>query len=81
MAKTLRFRARTRRAGNSIAIFIPAEEAKRVGIGPDREVDVEVNMQVQSPLGLLRRLGLTQEQSDEIRRDWQKDKKVMWPDE
>ena len=77
----LRFRTKTRRTGNSVAVIIPADAAKRAGLQPEREVDVEIRLTHESPLGFLRRRGLSEAQIDEIGRGWKQFRKELWPDE
>jgi antitoxin component of MazEF toxin-antitoxin module len=69
------------RAGNSIAIIVPAKEAKRVGLEPDRVVEVDIRGEVESPVGLFQRLGIAKSDIEKIRKDWAKDKSETWAHE
>lgn len=48
----LRITARVKRVGNSLAIFIPAAEARRIGLHEDQAVDALLRTDVPHPLGL-----------------------------
>lgn len=50
------FAAPVRRFGNSLAVIIPAEEAKRAGILEGTRVAATLRPQVPSPLGMLKDL-------------------------
>lgn len=49
----LRVASRVKRVGNSIAFFIPAAQARRVGIREGQLVEAHLRTEVPSPFGLL----------------------------
>lgn len=46
--------ARIKQVGNSLALFIPAAEARKAGLREGQPVDVRIRKEVPSPLGLLK---------------------------
>lgn len=53
---TLRMTARVRKVGSSMAILIPAREARRAGLREGSVVEVSIKPKVPEPLGLLKDL-------------------------
>ena len=53
MVEVLRVVARVKKVGNSLAVFIPAADARRAGLEEGQLVEAHVRPHVEAPLGLL----------------------------
>ncbi|HKS59155.1 MAG TPA: hypothetical protein VJS68_00060 [Thermoplasmata archaeon] len=60
-----------RRVGNSLAVIIPAEDARRAGMTPGTPVDAQIRPAVSSPLGLLKGLAY---------KPFDRHKEMLWRD-
>ena len=68
-------RGRTKKVGSSLAIFVPATEARRAHLHPDRNVVMDLQEEEDEPsLGFLKRRGLSRKDFDRMDRE-------LYPDE
>lgn len=67
----LRTVGRVTRVGHSLAVFIPAPEARRAGLKSGQSVDLTIETEVPEPFGLLRDIatGPFERWREETRRD------------
>lgn len=63
-ADDIRVVGQVRRVGNSLAFFIPADEARKARLHEGETVDVRIRKEVPSPRGLLSEEGLAYEPFD-----------------
>lgn len=63
-------RGRTKKVGSSLAIFVPASEARRAHLHPDRDVILDLREEATEPsLGFLKRRGLTRKAFENLDKD------------
>lgn len=69
----IRVVGQVRQVGNSLAFFIPADDARKADLEEGETVDVRIHKDVSSPRGLLHETGLPYERFD-------RDEEGLWRD-